>query len=161
MTAIDPYDDEDLDARADIGYAGSREAEPDLDELADVAPTSPASARTGPTTAPAMPNLPGAVGNCRRCPAEKVLLFSTLSSPTPIICGRCQGNDNRGLTENIRDTIRSLKAAAACGNHSEERTLMAQLGGFVGKHQAEQTVAAIRQSLESGKGGGRGKGAPY
>lgn len=158
MTAAAYDEDEDgLEAHEDLGYRGSREAEPD--DLDPDEPPSPPAARTGPVqTLTSLPARPAARGDCAWCGAKDVALCQPPSGIARTICAGCQAKDNRDQVERTREAIRSLKAAAATGNTHEERQLVGQLKALVGDFQAEQTVAAIRASMDApaaGRGGRR------
>jgi hypothetical protein len=156
--AYDIDDEDDLDARADLGYAGSREAEPDdLDERHDAPPPAPVSARTGLVTTSAAPYTAGIRGDCRDCKAKDVALMPRGGSESQdrVVCAKCQGAANRDQVERTREVIRSLKAAAATGDSEEERKLEAQLAYLVGVHQARETAAAIRAKLNDQPARGR------
>jgi hypothetical protein len=163
VIAAHESDDEDelLDAREDLGYRGSREAEPDPDDLGEPeeTPPAPAIARTGEVKAYVRaPNLCGARGDCRHCnrdEAKNVLLYPMPGHVQRTACHACVGKANRDIVERTRTCIRQLKAAAAIGNSQEERTLIGQLRTLVGAAQADQTVAAIRARLSEGAPGHR------
>lgn len=159
--AYDLDDEDDFDARQNLGYRGSREAEPDdMDERADAPPPAPASARTGLVQTLAPGALPTEIrGDCHDCNRKDVALTPRGGSgdQARVVCAVCQGVANRDHVERVRDTIRALKAAAATGDFNEERKLEAQLAYLVGTHQARETAHAIRAKLNDsptrGKGG--------
>lgn len=159
-TAIDPDDpdlfdvdaepgsdeDEDVPVHADLGY------EP---------PPAVAPPPAGPPKVLALPASAAARGVCRDCQAGfdvpgGVMLHQPAGRIEHTICGDCQGKRNRDTVEQTREAIRDLKAAAACGNAHAERDALKRLEALVGKHQAGETIQAIRQRLEAGGGTGKG-----
>lgn len=149
-------DDESIDPREDLGYRGSREAEPDdLDDRE--APAAPEERPLPPIAVfKSPPAMSGVRGSCRFCPAKDVMLFQTPGRMERTACAACQGRMFRDHTERTRECVRALKAAAARGDAGEERVLIAQLRGIVGTHQADETVNAIRAASERASAGAQG-----
>lgn len=123
----------------------------DLDGRPDRPPPAAVYAR------PVVPATTLARGTCRNCHAEGVALFARSTSVERVVCATCSGKENRAHVERVRETIRGLRAAAACGNSGEEYDWMARLTELVGSHQANETAKAIRDRLSEspGKGGRR------
>lgn len=117
------------------------EGDPDWYSNPDPKPTKTA----GPVSLPANPGR----GRCADCSSDGVALYQRPGAVSRSVCANCQGRANRVRSDSITETIRALMAAAATKNHDEERRLVRQLAGLVGADQAEQTAAAIGQSLSS------------
>lgn len=133
--------DADEDApRADIGYQETERPPP-------------------PTYSRPVVPVPTARGVCRDCQEgfepPGVALFARLGSVERTLCATCSGKDNLHHVDMVRETIRALKAAAACGNAGDERECMARLKALVGEHQAAETVKGIRERLNEPSGRGR------
>ena len=62
-------------------------------------------------------------------------------------CIACVGRLNRAHTDRVTGAIRDLKAAVATGRGDDERSAMSELTALAGAHQAGETIAAIRLSL--------------
>lgn len=101
-----------------------------------------------PAPTRALEESPIALKRCRDCGDDVTMLFNKPGEARRLVCGVCQGKENRRIVDAVRACIVTLKTST---DPNDERAAALDLVSLLGRDDADASISAIAAGKAEGR----------